>query len=180
MVIDYNKLSSNLQYIKKFNDKLNKFNYGILVNDEVITENIDWSQYKTIPIHKFATKKVGVCWDFVNYQALWFDNNGYSIDTYFLECVTDDRYDTHTFNIIHVDGYHIYFESSWSKHKGLYISDKKNDAFHSAYDRFKEQYATKKKDKISCYKYHTKGLDNNLSASEFISRVKETGKKISV
>lgn len=60
------------------NKKLNSFNYGVLVDGKIYKnlDNVPWNKYKTLTIEEMDKYKVGICWDFVNYQHEKFKSNG--------------------------------------------------------------------------------------------------------
>ena len=65
------------------NDLNTNWDYGVLKNGKKIidTENFDWGKdYRTIPINEMKKNKIGVCWDFVNYQHDYFKKKGIPID----------------------------------------------------------------------------------------------------
>lgn len=56
----------------------NNWDYGVIVNGKKVTDlsKMDWSKYRTRPVKDLAKDKIGLCWDFVNYQHAVLDKQG--------------------------------------------------------------------------------------------------------
>ena len=133
-----------------------------------------WDQYRTIPISVMRKKRVGICWDFVNYQSHYFAEKGLWNFSYFVIIESPDAEEiiTHTFTLVHILDKVFWFECSWEEHKGITpVKD-----YMDVLDRMKEKYGTNKT--YSVYKYETTGLDDELSSEEFIDSVIRTGTPI--
>lgn len=155
--------------IKKFNSELNKWDYGVLINGKVVTDadKIDWSKYKTIPIKLIDKYHVGICWDFVNYEAWWMSQRNIKYEAYFFVMSrNEDNTDiiTHTFITIAIDGELYWFESSWFSQQGLH----KISSFKDVIKILRNKYGTIHP--YDVFKYNPKGLDNNLSNTQFFNR----------
>ena len=157
--------------MKKFNRELNSHKYGIRVNGKTYTDekdiDINWSIYETIPIADFKKYKVGVCWDFVNYQHSVFKTRGLHDTSYFyMGLLNDDPNDivTHTFSIVDIDGKKYWVESSWYKHQGVHTVK----SFKDVVKYLNEDYDIKE---FEVYEYNPDGLDNNLTNSEYFKLV---------
>lgn len=111
--------------VSTLNQKLNNFNYGAMVDGKVYTDmsKVPWNKYKTMTKEQMDKYKVGICWDFVNYQHEYFKENGIPHKSYmFVKQQSDDPNDivTHTFNIVSNGDKQQWFESSWTKHQGVH------------------------------------------------------------
>ena len=98
--------------LKQFNEYLNSWKYGVMINDKIITDpkKINWKKYKTIPIDIIEKYHVGVCYDFVNYQHYIFNKKNINHDSYlFIGRNNNGEYITHTFNIINRKSDNLYF-----------------------------------------------------------------------
>lgn len=160
-----------LDIVKKFNDELNKWDYGVLINGEKYTDpsKIDWDKYKTIPINEIEKHHVGTCWDFVNYQHAWFKKNNIKDESYlFIMQLSDDPKDivTHTFSIIIINNTKYWFESSWMIHQGLW----KVSSYKDPIDKLIENYDKDHCNNYSVFKYNPNGLDKNISNGDFFNK----------
>lgn len=118
----YSKISFN--DILDLNKMLNQYEYIIPNNGDIITQISEdsFNKYKLLSPDEFKKYKGGICWDYVVYEAYWFDkyftNIPYSV--YFE--VLDNKIDcpTHTFLIFEYGGKYYWFESSWKPMCGVY------------------------------------------------------------
>ena len=153
--------------LEKFNHELNTYKYGILVNGKIYDEkDIDtyWAQYRTIPIADFRKYKVGVCWDFVNYQHSMFKSHALHDTSYFyMGAMSDDPNDvvTHTFSLVDIGGKKYWFESSWYIHQGVH----EVKSFKDVIMHLNKEYKVKE---FEVYTYNPDGLDKNLTNNEYV------------
>ena len=56
----------------------NDWDYGVMVDGKKVTDlsSMDWSKYRTKPVKDLEKDKIGLCWDFVNYQHAFLDKQG--------------------------------------------------------------------------------------------------------
>ena len=118
----YNKISLNdILYLNKM---LNQYEYIIPNNGNIITQISEdsFNKYKLLSPDEFKKYKGGICWDYVVYEAYWFDryftNIPYSVYFEVLDNKTDCP--THTFLIFEYGGKYYWFESSWKPMCGIY------------------------------------------------------------
>lgn len=125
--------------IANLNDTLNDFNYGIVVDGQVVTENLDFDKYRTLSSKEFLKYKTGVCWDYTHFEALYFTrmlemplvkgdwlrfDNTFSM--YYMEFDDKDGdQPTHTWLAYRLNDRIYAFESSWKSYRGLQISPPK-------------------------------------------------------
>jgi hypothetical protein len=64
--------------------------------------------------------KIGVCWDQVELERLFFHNNNLSCETYFMVYYNDKDCPTHTFLIYNQNHNWYWFENSWEIYRGLH------------------------------------------------------------
>ena len=117
--------------IRKFNDQLNKYDYGIVVDGKVYTDNIDFSKYTTIDPDTFKRYKCGTCWDYVDYEAKVFkDRFGFNFtlnplkharefSLYYMQIDDAKKCPTHTWLAYRNNGKIYLFESSWKSRIGI-------------------------------------------------------------
>lgn len=164
--------------IFSLNEELNSYDYGIIINGKRVTKNIDFRNYKTIPVNLFKRYKCGVCWDFVNYEAYWFRKRGYKFKTYYIVIDNNKECPTHTFLVFQLNGKSYYFESSWFTYQGIRVFNTDKDAIkfvlnnHRNADKEYLQYP------YYIYEYDTTGMDNYLSPIEFMTKIATEGKEI--
>ena len=60
--------------ITRFNNRLNKYDYGIVVDGKAYTNNIDFSKYTTIDPDTFELYQCGTCWDYTEYESKVFED----------------------------------------------------------------------------------------------------------
>lgn len=159
--IEFEKIKELNRYLNSF--KANKY----LVNGKIYNENnVDFSKYKTLKLSDMDNYKVGVCWDFVNYEANWFTENKIPFKTYmFVMQMSDNENDiiTHTFLIFTFGNKRYWFESSWVKHQG--IKEVKNYS-----DVIKELVKHYGKHPYSVYEYKWSRSLINISNKDFFDK----------
>lgn len=173
----YDTLTESFDYneLKEFNNELNSYDYGVLINGKVMTNNPDFKKYKTISLDDFKKYKAGVCWDFVNYESKWLKDHNYKHDCIFIQIDNKNDCPSHTFVLVYDKSKVIWFESSWNKYQGLHEYNSKEDAIKDIVEKHRE--FSKKKSKISIndktyiFEYNTKNLDNNLSPLEYMKNI---------
>jgi len=157
--------------IKSFNKELNSWDYGVLINGKKYTKSseIDWSQYKTIPIKDIEKYHVGICWDFVNYQHNWFRGTGIKDESYLFVMQLSDNPDdivTHTFSIITFEGKKYWFESSWFGHQGV----REIRSYKDVIDELIAKYDKGNNHSYSVFKYSPDGMDRNITNGDFFNK----------
>lgn len=157
--------------IKSFNKELNSWDYGVLINGKKYTKSseIDWSQYKTIPIKDIEKHHVGICWDFVNYQHNWFRGAGIKDESYLFVMQLSDNPDdivTHTFSIITFEGKKYWFESSWFGHQGV----REIRSYKDVIDELIAKYDKGNNHSYSVFKYSPDGMDRNITNGDFFNK----------
>lgn len=182
--------------IEAFNDELNSFDYGILVNGQILTgNNIDFLKYRTISPEQLQRYKAGVCWDYVSYEYEWFKRHypkqmrftkdSFNLNTsqyscYYMEHIDEDQdHPTHTW-LAYTYGGNVYaFESAWKPIKGIHEFDSESTMVQWYLQQQQEQ---SKKDGNNLYGYvvikyeppSTYGMDPD----EFMEYVHKNGKVV--
>lgn len=110
------------------------FQYGLRINGhwdpKRNTSSEDWDKYLVVQSPQEIEKsKVGVCWDFVSYEAWYFQKNFPGVDykTYYIQFFNDDDCPSHTILTFELNGKHYYFECSFRKFAGLYVAKSEED-----------------------------------------------------
>ena len=176
--------------IEEFNKKLNDYDYGFLLNGKrLVGFDLDFNKYKTIDPKDFAKHKVGVCWDYVEYESYYFDkylnmiftsyklikNNTFSM--YYMQHIDKDGdMPTHTWLGYKLNDTIYSFESSWKSIRGI-KSHESETKMLDYYRSQQEEYYNKTNNKLGRYiiiKYLP--LDEyNLSPDQYMKKVFKTG-----
>ena len=95
-------MKTDLDYIKELNTKLNKYPYYF---DE---SNI--GTYKVATPSQFRSKKKGMCWEYVGYEAYYFSKYFPNIKytTYFIMMADNNGFPSHTFLVFKWNNDYIY------------------------------------------------------------------------
>ena len=70
---------------------------------------------------------IGVCWDQVEVERKWFDDNGIDHSVFYIEIYDENSCPTHTFLTYNKDGKFYWFEHSWGNYRGIHEYDSLND-----------------------------------------------------
>lgn len=149
--------------IRKLNDELNEnYTYGVVHNGKVITgdtleKSFDFGKdYRSLSLKDFSYYHTGVCWDYVHYEATWFESHGYKHEEYYIEC-KDKNYDlpTHTFLLFTLPDSTktYYFESSWYDYRGIEEFSSKQDALDTILGRHMKLVGVASKRNTICVRF---------------------------
>ena len=146
--------------VKRFLAKLLSFSYGVVIHGKPYTdfENayVDLSEYRTLTTTEFQKYQVGICFDFVNYEAKWFMDHEYSFRTFYLAFSGATNH-THTI-LLFVYHDHVYWlEASWRKYSGIREFDSYNDALRVIGYLFYKEYSS---GYDYVYRFHFSGKDH--------------------
>ena len=145
-----------------------KWEYGVLDNGEhmIDTADYDWSKYRTIPIETLKKEKIGVCWDFVNYENYIAKSMGLNTKAYMFTMQKSNKPDdivTHTFLTYENDGQEYWIESAaWPK-RGLHEISSYKDVIAELNDMYKNDGSKA----YSVFEYDPEGTDKGLTDQEF-------------
>lgn len=161
------------QEIKDFLHTLNSYDYGFIKNGKKIKSMSNFFEdYKSLTISEFEKYEIGVCWDYVHYEADWFKKHGYKYNTFYIQ-VQDEDGDcpSHTYLAFYLPNSNkpYYFESSWGKYQGIESFDNITTLHNTIRDRhiksaeskcdpktfFREEYdaVSKSWEGLSCGEY---------------------------
>lgn len=126
---------SQLQKIVDFCDWMDKnFQYGLRIDGKWDpkrnTTSEDWDNYLIVQSpDEIAKSKVGVCWDYVSYEADYFKKNFPDVPfrTYYMQFFNGEDCPSHTILTFELNGKHYYFENSFRKFAGVYEADSEVD-----------------------------------------------------
>lgn len=171
-----NKINNIPDDIIRLSEELSNYQYGYLVNGKIETDMESFfDNYKSLTIKDFEKYKVGVCWDYVHYEANWFKVHGYKYETFYVQVQDEDGYcPSHTFLVFYLPGSNkpYYFEASWKKYRGIenfntlselhktirqrHIDDAQSKCYPETYLIQKYDAASKSYEGISCKDYMMK------------------------
>lgn len=69
---------------------------------------------------EILVNKVGVCWDQVELERYYLENNNVYVQSYFIVYYDEDKCPTHTFLTYEKDGYFYWFEHAWVLFSGIH------------------------------------------------------------
>ena len=180
---------SLLRRIKRLNNKLNDFNYGIVIDGQVVTENLDFEKYRTLSSKEFLKYKTGVCWDYTHFEALYFldvlrlkliQNDWLRFDKtfsmYYMEFEDDDGdTPTHTWLAFRLNGKVYSFESSWKSYRGITEFASEEDMIQTYIDRQKRFYRSIDNPIYNPKVWKYSPMKSGLDCVQFMKRIREIG-----
>lgn len=108
-IVDFNQTTNNMEYILP--------NNGRIISE--ISESDYYNYYKLLSPSDFEKYNGGVCWDYVLYQANYFDKHFPDVK-YRTFYFCSEKGNSHTFLIFRMDRHFFWYESSWKAQVGLY------------------------------------------------------------
>lgn len=169
--------------------ELNSYDYGYIVNGKLADSSDDFfNDYRSLSISEFEKYKVGVCWDYVHYEANWFKSHRYKYETFYIQ-VQDEDGDcpSHTYLVFYLPGSNkpYYFEVSWKKYRGIeqfssisklhdtikkrHIEDAESKCDPKTYINAKYDAASKSLEHIGCGEFMVKASNGRVRLSESIN-----------
>lgn len=184
-----NKINNIPDDINRLSEELSNYQYGYLVNGKIETDMESFfDNYKSLTIKDFEKYKVGVCWDYVHYEANWFKIHGYKYETFYVQVQDEDGYcPSHTFLVFYLPGSNkpYYFEASWKKYRGIenfntlselhktirqrHIDDAQSKCYPETYLIQKYDAASKSYEGISCKDYMMKASKGKVKFENCLS-----------
>lgn len=79
---------------------------------------------------------IGVCWDQVELERSFFENNHLPYETYFIVNYDNDKCPTHTFLIYQENNKYYWFENSFEKYRGIHEYESKESLLQDVKDKF--------------------------------------------
>ncbi len=156
---------SLLNYLKKY------FNYGFVYRNKVFTETEkDFHKkmdifYKIRLGNDFLKNKYGVCWDFCEFERLFFLEYNIEHNCYFINSkYGENNGPTHTFIIYKYESKWYWFEYSWFECLGIWEFDTKENALKTVLKKYKDSM---KVTNIELYKI--KQIKKRLNTFEYIN-----------
>ena len=148
--------------------RLNSYDYGYIKNGKKIKgmENF-FNDYRSLTISEFEKYEIGVCWDYVHYEAYWFDKHGYKYDTFYIQVQDEDNdCPSHTYLVFYLPGSNkvYYFESAWGKYQGI----EEFDNIGKLHNTIKERHISSANSKCDPKTYFRNTYDAKSSSWEHL------------
>lgn len=121
---------TTLQDIVNFNQTTNNMEYILPNNGRVISkisESDYYNYYKLLSPSDFEKYNGGVCWDYVLYQATYFDKHFPDVK-YKTFYFCSEKGNSHTFLVFKMGRHFFWYESSWKAQVGIYGFNTEMDA----------------------------------------------------
>jgi len=175
------KINSAEDLMKYFKANMN---YGFIYRHKIFSdleqdfqENMN-KLYKIRLNKDFIKNKYGVCWDFCEFERLFFDTMKIEHECFFIESYLTETIGgpTHTFTIFKEKTKWYWFEYSWFYHRGIWEFNSKEEAIKNIIEKFKNFYNNKL---ININLYKTSKVTKRLNAYEFVNHCL-SGQKIQI
>lgn len=170
----------------KILDKMNNIKYGFVDKDRnvYLDDNSEWSSifsskyYLKDPVF-LIEDKYGVCWDQVELERYYFNNNGIEVKTYFIISYDNRTYPTHTFLTYREENKFVWFEHSWKKYKGIHKYNTEYELLDDVKNKYKEFLINNhmENDDVIIYEYSKPNY--NMDVLEFMKHC-ENGLKLDI
>lgn len=179
---------------EKFNKYLNTFDYGYYEDGKNILQQDDFKNYKTISIDDFIFHKCGVCWDYVEYEAYYFqkylgfkfttnpltENNTFCM--YYMQHMDENKnMPSHTWLAYNLNNQIYAFESSWRSYQGI---KKFNSEYEMIieYDKRQREYYHKNNNFLteSLFVKYAPANKFNLTPDEYMNNIYDNKRHVVV
>lgn len=180
--------------ILKFNEWMNEnIRYGKLVNGKAVLNPDDYDDYVTISPDALYQNKVGVCWDYVEYEANFFKEKFHMKQTcdepkhmefalYYMQHSDRDKdMPTHTWLAYNINGTFNIFESSWYANRGIHVFSSEDEMI-SYYLNKQESFYKEKKNPLHSpviIRYNPR-KKYGLSPEEYMKSVWNDGTRVKI
>jgi hypothetical protein len=177
----YNEIKTPEQLLEYMNQNIF---YGYVSKDNKVymemNEEANRVWYDTCIVQDpnlLIKNKYGTCWDQVELERKWFEDNGYKIETIFMifSMNKPNNYPTHTFLLFEKNNKIFWFEHSFDIVKGIHEFENISEAIKTIKQKQLE-YAisigvAKKEDEklIECFKYDKP--KPNIGVKEYLNHV---------
>lgn len=119
-------VESNVKSPYDLLDYMKQFKYGWFTRAGVVhdgSEEIAGDFYHNFHLqspHQLDDNKVGVCWDYVEFERQWFTENGYKFAIFYIMLNNGSTQPTHTFLVYNIGRHNYWFECAWEKYRGIH------------------------------------------------------------
>ena len=171
--------------LQKILDKLDNINYGFVDSNNNIYQENDkkWANnfdlvYRLQSPQALIKSKYGVCWDQVELERYYLNQDKISHKSYFIIAHNKDFIKTHTFIVVK-DDKHYWLEHSWETYKGIHEYETFEELILDIKNKFKDDL---KQQNITNYKlelYEYSKPKYNINCIEFMNYC-QNNKKINI
>lgn len=169
--------------------QLNSYDYGFVKKNGEKVKGMKnfFEDYRSLTISEFEKYKIGVCWDYVHYEADWFKKHKYRYETFYIQVQDEDNdCPSHTYLVFYLPNSRkvFYFESSWGKYQGIEAFNNINQLHNTIKDRhiknakskcdpktyFRERYNAESKswEHLGCGEYMVKISKGRIKLDESV------------
>lgn len=154
-------LSENMHYGFTYRNKV------FSDNEEDFNDNMN-KYYKLRLKENFVKNKYGVCWDFCEFERLFFEEMKIPHECYFYISFfsRSEGGPTHTFLLYEHNGKCYWFEYAWQKFRGIWEYKNKHEALVDILKKFSDNF-NRKFENVEIYKI--KKAKSRLNTYEFVN-----------
>lgn len=119
---------------------------------------------------------VGTCWDQVEFERFWFEQNNFDFKTYFFIFETEKNLPTHTILVYKQNGKYFWFENAFEDQRGIHEFNTLEDLLTTVKQKlceFSSHLLTKEDCKtLTIYEYGTP--TKKMTVEEYLTFVTQT------
>ena len=164
--------NDTLMQISELNKKLNSYKYAFYNNGKILNQsNDDYENlYHFSSPKQFEKQQGGVCWDYVAYQADYFNTHFPDVkyNAWFIMYKDGEDEPDHTIFTFILNSKWYWFESSYKQYRGIWEANNENDLISFAANAMIDS----KKNTVDNYEFYKKSY--NPSDSSFYGANMET------
>ena len=156
--------NDTLMQIYKLNKKLNSYKYAFYNNGKLLDQSSDDYEklYHFSSPQQFEKQQGGVCWDYVAYQADYFNTHFPDVkyNAWFIMYKDGEDEPDHTIFTFNLNNKWYWFESSYKQYRGIWEANNENDLISFAANAMIDG----KKNTVDDYEFYKKSY-NPLDSS---------------
>lgn len=162
---------------KELYDRIRKFEYGILVDGKAVKITAkNTNDYRTISPLNFEKYKVGLCWDFAEYEYIQLSKMKLNPAVWYIEAVAkDDKHPTHTWCSYTENGKTKIIEAAWGKAMGIHEFANETEMLNSYINKWLETVNFEAEPIYSVHKINKVGV-YGLTYAEYMNRARQKPK----
>lgn len=179
-----NKVKDKLQLVL---NKMDNIKYGFIdSNCNIYPDNEDdWdnnfqNKYFLQPPEELIKTKHGVCWDQVELERYYLEQDNIECNSYFIVNYDGKIFPTHTFMLVNQKNNYYWLEHAWEPYRGIHQYQNLNDALLDIKDKFNKmltnQYNINNNETV-IYQYQKPSY--NIPALSFFEHC-ELGQKVEI
>lgn len=173
-----------MEKLENIMKKMNEIEYGFCLNDKNIYpeddnkwENEFGKNYYLQSPEQLLQTKLGVCWDQVELERYFFEQEKINCKSYFIVEYDGVEYPTHTFMLVFLNDKCYYFEHSWEPYRGIKEFNSIDEALNSVKMQFQNMLMKRNISIEEIVIYEYKKPQYHITADDFFKHC-ENGKKL--